>query len=208
MDLSQVSVFVDFDGTISTVDIGEALLQRFGVGDWQKVEDLYAERLIGSRECITQQFAMLRAPFCELLDYARSIPLDPGFEPLCAHLRSEGATVKVVSDGFGFYVEERCRPFNVEVLTNQVSDGEWGFPYANPLCSCVACGTCKVAPIEAAKSQGQFTVFIGDGPSDRHAAALADWVFAKESLAGWCREREIDFTEYQSLQDVLEALQQ
>ena len=99
-----------------------------------------------------------------------------------------GAEITVVSDGFGFYVEEACAPLGLEVLTNAVdfSTRELRFPHEDRCCPCSTCGVCKQAPIKDAKYRGQTTVLIGDGASDRKAALLADVVFAKDSLADWC----------------------
>ena len=116
---------------------------------------------------------------------AAEVPLDAGFAPLVHDLRERGAEVTVVSDGFGFYVEEACAPHGVEVLTNAVdfATRELLFPHEDRCCPCSTCGVCKQAPIKDAKYRGQTTVLVGDGASDRKAALLADVVFAKDSLA-------------------------
>ena len=50
-------------------------------------------------------------------------------------------------------------------------------------------------------------IFIGDGHSDRAAAEVADEVFAKHSLAEYCRQRGINYQEYETFDDVLKQLQ-
>ena len=116
------------------------------------------------------------------------MPLDPAFEPLVEGLRAAGAEVIIVSDGFGFYVEEACAPLGLDVLTNDVdfASGELLFPHEERCCPCSTCGMCKQAPIKDASYRGRSTILVGDGISDRKAAMLADIVFAKGHLADWC----------------------
>src|SRR4029079_1122866 len=104
MDLSTTSVFLDFDGTIATADTGVHLLTRLGAEDWRAVDDEYAAGTIGSREALARQWAMLPPDEGTLRAVAREVPLDPGLGPLVDGLRSAGAEVLVVSDGFGFHV--------------------------------------------------------------------------------------------------------
>ena len=52
VDLSAVSVFLDFDGTITAADTGVHLLDRLTNDDWRAVDDEYASGTIGSREAL------------------------------------------------------------------------------------------------------------------------------------------------------------
>jgi 2-hydroxy-3-keto-5-methylthiopentenyl-1-phosphate phosphatase len=49
-------------------------------------------------------------------------------------------------------------------------------------------------------------VLVGDGTSDRKAAALADIVFAKDGLARWCAQFAVPFSPFACLDDVRTAL--
>ena len=217
-DLSAVSVFLDYDGTITTADTGVHLLEQLTTDDWRAVDDEYASGAIGSREAISRQWAMLPADEARLRAAAREVPLDPGLGPLVDGLRAAGAEVVVVSDGFGFHVAEALAPFGVAVLTNAVDFGTGAleFPHADRCCPCSTCGTCKQAPIKDARRRGRRTVFVGDGVSDRKAALLADRVFAKvgagggpaagHSLAEWCEQADVAYEPFESLADVHAAL--
>ena len=50
------------------------------------------------------------------------------------------------------------------------------------------------------------TIFVGDGLSDRYAATSADLVFAKDTLAAYCREQQVAHRRYQNLADVADQL--
>ena len=108
-DLANASVFLDFDGTITTRDVGVHLLERLGAPEWRVLGDQYERGEIGSRECIASEWALIRGDETTLRTVASEVPLDPGFEPLVAELRAAGAEVTVVSDGFGFYVARSVR---------------------------------------------------------------------------------------------------
>jgi 2-hydroxy-3-keto-5-methylthiopentenyl-1-phosphate phosphatase len=105
-------------------------------------------------------------------------------------------------------VHRLCAPFGVDVITSRV-DFERGlleFPHADPECSCAGCGTCKRTPLLDARARGRTTVLVGDGTSDREAARVADRVFAKGALAGWCRAAGIVHTGFTRLTEVRTAL--
>jgi 2,3-diketo-5-methylthio-1-phosphopentane phosphatase len=221
-DLSAASVFLDFDGTITTADTGVHLLERLATDDWRAIDDEYGAGAIGSREALSRQWAMLPPDEDTLRAVAREVPLDPGLGPLVEGLRAEGAEVMVVSDGFGFHVADALAPFGVEVLTNTVDfrTGALVFPHADRCCPCSTCGTCKQAPIKDARRRGRLTVFVGDGVSDRKAALLADRLFAKVGPAGrpasgpdrgyglaeWCDLADVAYEPFVSLADVHAAL--
>jgi 2,3-diketo-5-methylthio-1-phosphopentane phosphatase len=206
--LSGASVFLDFDGTVSTADIGVALLEAFGRPGWRELDAAYASGAIGSRECLIDEWALVEGSEPDLRAAARAVPLDPAFAPLVDGLRAAGAEVLVVSDGFGFYVEEACAPLGLDVLANDVdfASGELLFPHEERCCPCSTCGVCKQAPIKDASYRGRSTVLIGDGISDRKAAMLADTVFAKGRLADWCERSGVAHTRFEHLDEVRAAL--
>ena len=209
MDLASASVFLDFDGTMTLVDSGVHLLERLTPdGAWVTVDELYGAGAIGSRECLSREWALLPHDEAVLRGVARDVELDPDAERLVADLRAGGAEVTVVSDGFGFYAEEVCGRLGVPVLTNAVdwSTGTLDFPNLDRCCPCSSCGTCKQAPIKDARRRGRTTVFVGDGISDRKAALLTDVLFAKDRLAEWCEFSGVDHVRFDTLADVYDAL--
>jgi 2-hydroxy-3-keto-5-methylthiopentenyl-1-phosphate phosphatase len=204
LDLSRTSVFLDFDGTISTADVGMHLLGRAASPAWWELHEQYERGEIGSRECIVDQWALVEGEEAELRTIAAEVPLDRGFHSLVEALRTTGAELTVVSDGFGFYVHDVCAPLGVDVLTNAVdfTTRELQFPHEDRCCPCSSCGVCKQAPIKDAQYRGRTAVLIGDGASDRKAALLADVVFAKGPLASWCGTFGVACTPFKTLDDV------
>lgn len=208
LDLSRTSVFLDFDGTISTVDVGVHVLERAAPAEWREIDESFRRGLIDSRECILDEWELVEGDEATLRAIAAEVALDPGVGPLVDALRAAGAELTVVSDGFGFYVADAVRPFGLEVLTNAVDfeTRELLFPHEDRCCPCASCGTCKQAPIKDAAHRGQSTLLIGDGASDRKAALLADVVFAKDALATWCGAFGVDHVPFETLADVHRVL--
>jgi 2-hydroxy-3-keto-5-methylthiopentenyl-1-phosphate phosphatase len=208
VDLSRTSVFLDWDGTITLVDTGVHLLDRLAPASWRDIEAEYKSGAIGSRECLSRQWELLPKDEQLLREVAGEVPLDESFLSLADGLRSEGAEVTVVSDGYGFYAEKACRDAGLALLTNTVdfTTGVLDFPHLDACCACSSCGTCKQAPIRDAARRGQTTIFVGDGMSDRKAALLADVLFAKANLADWCDDVGQPFRRFSNLADVQRSL--
>ncbi|MFA5884496.1 MAG: HAD-IB family phosphatase [Acidimicrobiia bacterium] len=208
LDLATASVFLDFDGTITSVDSGVHLLERLASPEWRAVSDAYERGEIGSRVCLLDEWDLLDPDEVTLRAVAREVEVDPDAAALVADLRAAGADVLVVSDGFGFYATEVSAALGVPVLTNTVdwATGRLEFPHEDRCCACSSCGVCKQAPIKDAKYAGRTTVLVGDGASDYKAALLADVVFAKGTLAEWCTRHGIPFVPFATLAEVRAAL--
>ncbi len=211
IDLSRTAVFLDFDGTISTADTCVHLLERLAPPEWKVVEAQYLAGDIGSREGLRAEWSMLRGDGAERRAVAREVTLDAGVDALVGALRAADAEVMVVSDGYGFYLDDQIGHLadaGVEIVTSAVDweTLELRFPNADDACPCAQCGTCKRRPIAAAQARGLQTVLVGDGASDRRAAEVADIVFAKDGLARWCLAAGVDFVPFTCLDDVRLAL--
>jgi 2-hydroxy-3-keto-5-methylthiopentenyl-1-phosphate phosphatase len=209
LDLARTAVFLDFDGTITTADVGVHLLEHATPNDdWRAVADQYRRGEIESRECLIEEWKSVDGSEAELRALAAEVAIDPGFVSLVQALRGAGAEVTVVSDGFGFYVDDVCAPLGLDVRTNAVNFATRAleFPHLDPSCPCSSCGVCKQAPIRDAHTEGLATVLVGDGASDRKAAVLADVVFAKDELAAWCERFGVPCQPFETLVDVHHSL--
>ena len=208
LDLARTSVFIDFDGTITTQDVGVHVLSRTAPDEWRAIDEQFRHGVIDSRECILDEWDLVEGDEATLRAIAAEVTLDPGVGALVDALRAAGAELTVVSDGFGFYVEDAVRSFGLDVLTNAVdfTTRELLFPNEDRCCPCASCGTCKQAPIKDAQYRGRSTMLIGDGASDRKAALLADVVFAKDALASWCGAFGVEYVPFETLADVQQML--
>jgi 2-hydroxy-3-keto-5-methylthiopentenyl-1-phosphate phosphatase len=209
-DAAPVSFLVDYDGTISLLDVGDELMARF-VEDQATVraKDLeYDAGLVGSRELMRWDMEVLPRDPGLLRATAASLPHDARFTAFVAAVEAHGAAVEIVSDGLGFYVESNLRRLSPElarlpIATNENRvDGPDGmaFPYGHP--ACFVCGTCKRERVRLHQAGARVVVFVGDGTSDRYAAHHADVVLAKGPLARWCAEVGRPFRTWTDFDDV------
>lgn len=191
-----VSFLVDYDGTISSVDVGDELMNRF-VADRATVaarDADYDAGRVGSRELMQWDMEVLPSDPDLLRSTAAALPHDRAFPGFVAAVLARGAAVEIVSDGLGFYVESNLRRLAPELAELPIATNEnrvagpdgMTFPYGHP--ACFVCGTCKRERVRAHQAGGRVVVFIGDGTSDRYAAHHADVVFAKGPLATWCAD--------------------
>lgn len=191
-----VSFLVDYDGTISRLDVTDHLLERFaGDPTWRARDNEYVDGLVGSRELLAWDLTILSADVPTLDAEAAAQPHDETFRGFVAAVHGHGAAIEVVSDGLGFYLEpalERLGVAGLPIATNRARFAsrpgdprtEMTFPYGHP--RCFVCGTCKRERVLRHRAADRAVVFVGDGISDRFAAAHADVVFAKASLARMC----------------------
>lgn len=206
-------IFCDFDGTITEKDTLVFLSTRLGAGP-EFVREIGEDLRLGRmtlREAIDAEMRTVRLSFTEAAAILRrEIPLDSGFRLLVEWSERERIPFTILSAGFHelirLFVPEDVFPW-VSVLANNIEpDTERGWqchfqddgPYGHD----------KQTSLRAAQNRGEYVIFIGDGFSDRQAAEVADEVFAKHSLAEYCREQGIDFHEYHNLADVLTKIQE
>lgn len=205
-----VSFLVDYDGTISRLDVGDELLRRHGPDPATIAEQdvAYDDGRVGSRELMRWDMDVLPPDPALLRGEAETAAQDEGFTRFVAAANAAGAAVEVVSDGLGFYVGPnlaRLGLADVPVATNEnrLAGGGGGlsFPYGHP--ACFVCGTCKRERVRAHQALGRVVVFIGDGTSDRYAAFHADVVLAKGALAGFCEREGWPFRRWDDFEGLL-----
>ncbi len=198
---------IDFDGTVTFGDSTDALLEKFADPLWREVEEAWVAGLIGSRECLARQAALLRATPSQIDEVAASIAIDPDFAHFVERARQIGATMEIISDGFDRCILPLMKRTGVDLPVTcnwlyQVAAGRWAveFPASSPQCQS---GVCKC---KAAKTS-HLLVLIGDGRSDYCLASRADFVLAKGHLARHCAEQHYAFAPITCFADAIEWLE-
>jgi 2,3-diketo-5-methylthio-1-phosphopentane phosphatase len=192
-------VFTDFDGTITRLDVTDVVLAQLAHPSWQEVEQEWTRGLIGSRECLERQIALVDASAQELHALIDAVPIDPTFAAFYRFTRKRGIPLYVLSEGFDYWIERILKRAGVN---GPVRNGTHmfssalrlegrrlipSFPHSAPPCE-HGCATCKAALVRRLGRGKHPVVFVGDGLSDRFAVDEADVVFAKRHLLAYCQE--------------------
>ncbi|MDR0234432.1 MAG: MtnX-like HAD-IB family phosphatase, partial [Zoogloeaceae bacterium] len=192
------SVLCDFDGTITTDDVTDTLLEAFGKPGWRESENEWLAGRMGSRECLRQQIACLDASREELNRVIDSIEVDEFFSMFADIVTLRGWDFSIVSDGLDYAIERVLRRHNLPALPfyanslSQSGERAWrlDFPHQDTMC-CPASGVCKCAFARRARAAGRKVLVIGDGRSDFCVAGCADLVFAKGTLLTHCFDKNL-----------------
>lgn len=212
-------VFLDFDGTITRRDATDAILEAYADPEWVQIEEEWKRGRMGSRECLIAQMALVRATRAEIDSLLDDIAIDKGFVPLLQTCSARAVPVHIVSDGFDYCIQRiLSRPSlhlaehleGMQIVSSHLAPqgDRWNVDIASLSPSCIhGCGTCKPATMERLTTTGRPAIFVGDGLSDRYAAARADLVFAKDDLAAYCDQQTISYTPYESLVTIAQRLE-
>ena len=189
----------DFDGTIAPYDIGAEFIRSFSPGMEAERNTLLAawrDGSIGSRELTEAECRMVRVSEAEAMAFADRFAIDPHFARFVSEAEARGDRIRVVSDGFDFYIRRLLDQAGLGTLprtSNRLcfADGRVAPEFPNAGRGCGRCGNCKGAEVGQVRTEGFSVVMVGDGLSDRCAAQVADHVVARGALAEWCAAQGI-----------------
>lgn len=206
-------IFVDFDGTITKVDVGATLFEHFGdkVGVKQIIDDWISEK-ITSTECWIRLCDSLPQVKKELLnEFVDSIPVDETYNYFVDYCRQNNFEIIVLSDGLDFYIDRIMN--NKNIATKYYSNKVFftpenklvpSFPHTDS--ECKRCANCKRNHVINNSGDDEYTVYIGNGHSDFCPAQYCDYIFAKDSLLKFCERERISFFPYKNFFDVIDRL--
>ena len=219
-------VFCDFDGTVTQADVTDNILEELADPTWRDLEAQWVQGLIGSKECLERQMALVTTSTVELHKLIDAVPLDPGFKTFYKFTEARGLPFFILSDGFDYVIQRILRRAGANgelkngrhLFTSSMHiEGKRlsvSFPHSTSECT-HSCATCKAALIKRLGSGYNPILFIGDGLSDRFAVEHSDVVFAKSQLLQYCRNKGIACREFETFSDIqdevaalLDALEQ
>ncbi len=203
-------VFIDFDGTITIEDVGDAIFSKFG--DAKKVNQIISDLLsdkISSRQCwddLCECVGIVKKT--ELENFIDTLDIEPTFKSFVKFCDENGIELFVLSDGFDFYID---RVFNksglcgIKYYSNKLFVNDLGklsaaYPYFDA--GSPTSANCKKNHIINHSSDEDFTIYIGDGNSDKDAAQYCDFIFAKKDLARFCSMERISFYPFNNFDDI------
>ena len=219
MQTPKAILFLDFDGTITRRDAVDAILEAYADPKWLTLEAEWRVGRMGSRDCLQAQMALVRATRKQLDSLLDGMEIDEGLTTLLETCATHEVPVHIISDGFDYCIRRilsrASKRVHAFLRGSRICAGfleargqQWRteFPFFHQACA-HGCATCKPAVMSLLNSANAPTIFVGDGLSDRYAATSADLVFAKSSLAAYCRDQQIAHIAYQGLEEVAAYLE-
>ncbi|MDT3695001.1 MAG: MtnX-like HAD-IB family phosphatase [Ignavibacterium sp.] len=214
MKKREIKIFADFDGTITLQDIGEAIFNKFG--DARKVDEIITNLLedkISSKQCWDELCDSAgTVDLNELIDFVNTMEIDKTFITFTEFCNKNDLEMIVLSDGFDFYIDkmfEKYRLKGLKYYSNNLKierNGRLSAGYPHYDADSPTSANCKRNHIINHSSDEDYTVYIGDGNSDKEAAQYCDFIFAKKDLARFCSMERISFYPFNSFDDVQNKL--
>lgn len=215
----KLSLVLDFDGTITTKDIGVEVIKRFASPDWDEGLRLWRAGEIDQRQLMDWEFERLPAGLeAEMREFSLDVAnVRPGFAALIAWCRDNDIPVEVVSNGMAFYVEavleregfsELAFVAPSPTLNGMGSNAGPVVDFGDGIETCDRTGLCKCARARRLRAGARKIVFVGDGISDFCIAEEeADFVIARSSLRDHCAESGIKHESFEDFDDVMRQLE-
>lgn len=207
-------IFVDFDGTITKQDVGDELFRNFGNA---KKVNIIIDDLLNDRISAKESWKLLcdsieKINEEELIKFLENIEIDETFLNFERYCKENDLQLYVLSDGFDFYIDKVFEKHNLshvnyysnklEIINDKLVPS---FPYLD--LNCTSSANCKRNHIIEHSSDDDFTVFIGDGNSDKYTIQFCDFIFAKDDLLRYCEIERISYFPFKDFNDVITRME-
>jgi 2-hydroxy-3-keto-5-methylthiopentenyl-1-phosphate phosphatase len=173
------------------------------------VDDLLADK-ISSRECWEDLCrSVKKIEKAEFDRFIHSQETELTFHRFVEYCSINNHELFIISDGFDYYINKilsRENLSHLKVYSNSLVLSEEGklipsFPfYCDEFRSS---SNCKRNHIIGNSSDDDYTIFIGDGSSDKEAIHYVDFIFAKDDLLKFCEINRITFFPFKNFDDVI-----
>jgi len=209
----QIKIFCDFDGTITTKDVGEHMFHEFG--DGEKAYAIFQRWLRKEIDSIQE--------WRELLDLVKdltevqfdnflfTIDIEYGFKEFLQFCEQHNLELIVLSNGLDYYINKILTNNgfdNLTIYANKMvftDDGpKVSFPHSDE--ECRICANCKRNHIIENSSDDDITIYIGDGYTDTCPIQYVDFIFAKKTLLKFCEKERISYYPYKNFKDVINRI--
>jgi 2-hydroxy-3-keto-5-methylthiopentenyl-1-phosphate phosphatase len=208
----EFKIFMDFDGTM-TEDVGESIFLRFGKEDKIKliIEDLLEDKISSKDFWFFVCDSIPQINKEELDKFIDGFNVDPGFGDFYKFCNENEIKLFILSDGFDYYIERILKKEGLEDIKYysnklQIIDNKLipSFPYLD--IDFPSSANCKRNHIINNSGEDEYTVFIGDGNSDKYAVQYCDFIFAKGDLLKFCEKERISYFPFNNFYDVKQIM--
>lgn len=207
-------ILCDFDGTISLQDVTDLLLEYFGNEGCEHLEEQWEAGIIGSKECMSKQIALMNASREELDNVLAGVKIDISFKSFVEEALAKKFNINIVSDGLDYAIYTILKNNKLDflpiyanqLLHDQQRNWQLRFPYANDKCI-KASGNCKCRHLQLQRNLFDTVFYVGDGTSDFCVSNNVDFVFAKDKLINYCEKNVISHYPISHFADIMPFLE-
>ena len=210
----KIKIFCDFDGTITTKDVGEHMFSKFG--DSEKAYEIFqrwVRKEINSAQEWDELFELIKDltedKFDQFLD---TMEIGYGFKEFVDFCEENKLELIILSDGMDYYIKRILDKNNfghLEFYANKMifsaNGPQASFPYTDE--ECKECGNCKRNHLIENSSDDDITIYIGDGYSDTCPVQYVDYIFAKKTLLKFCEKERISYYPYKNFKDIINRIE-
>lgn len=203
----------DFDGTITTIDTVNLLLERFAKEDWKLLHTQLERGEITLRECMLRQYSMLSVSKQLMLrELEKSISFRANFEKLVYYSRRNNIPFYIVSAGLDFiikhFLELKKLDSLIDVFAAKTSLNDKGIKLTFPELFDEESVDFKEDLVKHFTKSGGRVIYIGDGLADYYAVRRAYFSFPirDSKLAQLCKNQEIPHMEIDDFQEVIDTV--
>src|SRR6185369_6691520 len=106
------TLILDFDGTLTMADVGDAVCEKFAPSEWRDIDDQWVRHEISLPEAQRRMWALARATREQAAEFLRGEAgrMRPGLPQLLEAAAAKGVEVWLASGGFDFYIEMLLGP--------------------------------------------------------------------------------------------------
>ncbi|MBP7796581.1 MAG: HAD-IB family phosphatase [Elusimicrobiales bacterium] len=195
----------DFDGTITTRDVGDFLLLHFGLAAQKEIDESYA---VGMRVEEWMKKYFRRMKYIDGIRIKKAISdhirIRRGFRELVDFFNKNNYPLEVVSGGVDLYIDEVFGSNGIKIngFYGRFNSGDIKFDFLKKL----TLSDFKASRVKHYKKLGYKTIFCGDATNDYRAAKEADVVFAALKLKDILSDENFPFYPLNNFRDVVGAI--
>lgn len=208
--MENICILSDFDGTITKKDGLYSFIEKYAKGDWQTIEEQWANNKIDSKECLKEELKLIPNLSEELIsDFIQTVDIDEHFCDFYKNIKEKNIDFYVVSDGIDYFIAkvlERYGIKNINVISNhgEFLNGNFQLTFPNDYKGCINnAGTCKCKVLSDLRKKYKKIIYIGDGISDYCVANKADILYAKSRLKEYCKNNDIKYISFDNFADIV-----
>ena len=197
-------IYCDFDGTVTTTDVTDVLLEKLADPLWKVIEERWVNGEIDDCQCMGEQVALIRGKWADITCVLDSIKIDAHFKAFVDQCKKAAIPIYIGSNGIDkviSYILKRERIELDDAWAYHLIESDQGWALQFPMsgergvCRAPHSISCKCVLLEDTDLTGAlkpYRIVIGDSQSDFCWANKADLVFAKNKLVKYCTDHKIN----------------